>query len=1650
MREIIEELETQFKFQEYLLQEIIEGYIFNFDHVINEDSSSYVRIYFVTKDLRNFYITVPFYYSMLIECINQTDVEEYIKNQYPEGYVSSNIVEKYDSTEYNYLNKEKKKLLKINYKYKNTFDRLLKDIKKAILNNRNNKKIESVYKDMMKYKKEEENNIVEYLLNIYEYDIPPEIIISDTYKVRAGKWYEYSYNGEEYNINLSQKTETPDLRVFAFDIKTHDKYPDSSNDEIVSIAIKTDTANMLIINRSIILQDIGTFEYEPTEELCCQFTSYNMDSEEELILKFLELFQIYKPHIVSTFRGNTFDFSYLETRMIKHKINLTNMTGFTREREYYTCPFILHFDCHKWAIKDDTLSEVSHDLKSITKMKLEYEIESEDMLNEKMLSDFVEDVVATFYLSVKYVQPQIFCLSSLIPYTPIKALTKKPEVLCEALLIIEAFQHSFLIPNKKIKEIHEDKAIDFVTNSFECLKSGIFRSDFEYQFILNEQELKNISESLDDILVNISDSDISLIKKEIKTKLMNIRKYSVCKGNIYHIDFKMLYSDIILTNNLQPVSLVNDDICIRCDYFPERSKCNKKIEIDNFNEIEQRTIKEYNQDPHPSKRYQNEDANQAEENRVVNICQRAIPFFIESIRKIREKDNLTNILKSFYSYLTFRNARWSSPEMSSVVSNLADKIIQECKEVLDKISTILEINPEGIWILVPEIFPSEILVGNLKINFLNLYLNHMNSKKHNIDSFYNINGPYNGMIIPFGLDKSKKKYLIINFDDSMGENKLDLKEYNNLEILKRIQDELFEEYTQGNTLQDCYDKLASVCRYWLKLLESKCQALSDDEILEMFSETKEVENNSKLTKKLAEFKNIEDFKYFEDVVVKYFVSVFPTNEPLSNRRIPSLIYKSKEADFFLKKWTQFAPSLEIRDLIDWDYYSKIIKDYLSKMIILPALDQKIENPLPEIKIQKPAIKQSTKSDLLDYFVVKKKTQDSNKPEITTESKKIKEQNGILKIVKSDKNYIFYFYNKINNPVENKPVKGKSLLKPEIEVKQSEVNQIFNSISKLIEMKIYFKANKIFCIENKVKFTEKYLPESKNLEKISYISTSSSDYYLKLVNNPNISEIYNFNVPSIFQSEFDKYEISRNPNFVILTSFNFGKFIIFAFSKNEKFTFISNFKHSLVENINLQNFILKNVDCLILLNGNDKNYEDLKKVCLSYVYNSEKIQIKKRLCSFPELLEIQKNLHRELKMTFETKSSICSYLGIPVCNNDIPFLDYLYYKSSVDFNALVSEGGPESHRLFKNEKVNPRFYKHHSIQFECVGSLILSILENEVLFDESDRLDFRPDFKVLFNMVNKIFKDYKMSIPGSNLILNRIEKWIRKESSFLSTSLKDLINLLHQRYIFNLISFFNDLKMNIIYVSANIFCIETEKDTSESAEKIFEYCKKIISKKKGYRNLVFRKSRHFDKLLFIDPNNFFYMKNQDQFCTSDLKVPAEFIRKYFTEDNFTGEYIYNLVTSVDREVADLILISLRFKPEMYNVISNCKKLLKIDEYSKNEENIEMLIICRKCNLENVMRSRCIKCMYRFVREEVYEVVEKYFRHYLNLELSDELFCEKCGRINERKLTEYCECGGIFKKRSYVREIEKILSKLNNEDLTNKFKTKLDFYNIKIRH
>ncbi|KAI9339371.1 hypothetical protein BDR26DRAFT_919110 [Obelidium mucronatum] len=427
------------------------------------------------------------------------------------------------------------------------------------------------------------------------------------------------------------------------------------------------------------------------------------------------------------------------------------------------------------------------------------------------------------------------------------------------------------------------------------------------------------------------------------------------------------------------------------------------------------------------------------ENKVIDkesiVCQRENPFYVDTVRNFRDRrytykgllktwkkkvddavsdgdlaaveeakkmtvvyDSLQLahkcILNSFYGYVMRKGARWYSMEMAGIVCLTGSTIIQLARSRVEQLGRPLELDTDGIWLILPKEFP-ENFVFKLKngksayISYPCIMLNHLVhaeftnhqyqdlvdpksivreyvTKSEN-SIFFEVDGPYKAMILPSSLEEDKllkKRYAVFNDDGSLAELKgFEVKRRGELKLIKIFQTAIFKVFLEGTTLTECYSAVAAVCDQWLDVLYSKGADIQDHELFELISENRSMSKSLEeygaqkstsisTAKRLAEFLGDAMVKD-KGLSCKFIISQKPIGLPVSERAIPVSIFQAEESvkKHYLRKWLKDSSlvDVDIRHILDWQYYLERFGSVIQKLITIPAAMQGVSNPVPRIK-----------------------------------------------------------------------------------------------------------------------------------------------------------------------------------------------------------------------------------------------------------------------------------------------------------------------------------------------------------------------------------------------------------------------------------------------------------------------------------------------------------------------------------------------------------------------------------------------------------------------------------------------------------------------------------------------------------------------------
>ncbi|VDK32832.1 unnamed protein product [Taenia asiatica] len=620
---------------------------------------SAVDFYFIQSDDRRFKVSRPYLPYFLVSVDGDQDVETevttFLSREFAGRIIRIEVVEKEDLDMPNHLIGLKARYLKLSFQCVDELVRVRKEIASHVKRNKEVCNDQSTYTDMLGEHFQDSNeggssgvqmkgrtmkDAYDYLVDIRESDVPYLMRVSIDLDIFVAHWYTVKCRpGQLPEFRRTEETVPwPEPVVLAYDIETTKlplKFPDASMDQIMMISYMIDGTGFLICNREIIAEDIEDFEFTPRPEFPGHFRVFNVADEEALIRHFFDHILRVKPTVMVTYNGDCFDWPFVEARAAVHNISMFEEIGFCRVKgvpspgrdpkagDYLARPAV-HMDCFRWVKRDSYLPIGAHGLKAVAKAKLHYdpiEMDPEVMClmareDPRTLANYsVSDAVATYYLYMKYVHPFVFALCTILPVNPDDVLRKGSGTLCEALLMVRAYEAKVVFPHKQSSGVSYDgflsqsgltysftednKLIDsetYVGGHVEALEAGVFRADIPVRFRLVPAACERLREDARRCITYALSAELdandpslveSLVKKEDFEKICSEVEQALTHlsampnrvecPTIVHLDVGAMYPNIILTNRLQPsaVTADPDKHCSGCHFYKPEAACRR-------------------------------------------------------------------------------------------------------------------------------------------------------------------------------------------------------------------------------------------------------------------------------------------------------------------------------------------------------------------------------------------------------------------------------------------------------------------------------------------------------------------------------------------------------------------------------------------------------------------------------------------------------------------------------------------------------------------------------------------------------------------------------------------------------------------------------------------------------------------------------------------------------------------------------------------------------------------------------------------------------------------------------------------------------------------------------------------------------------------
>lgn len=281
----------------------------------------------------------------------------------------------------------------------------------------------------------------------------------------------------------------------------------------------------------------------------------------------------------------------------------------------------------------------------------------------------------------------------------------------------------------------------------------------------------------------------------------------------------------------------------------------------------------------------------------------------------------------------------------------------------------------------------------------------------------------------------------------------------------------------------------------------------------------------------------------------------------------------------------------------------------------------------------------------------------------------------------------------------------------------------------------------------------------------------------------------------------------------------------------------------------------------------------------------------------------------------------------------------------------------------------------------------------------------------------VLKKFLKYVSNSKELFSELPRWLVR-TGLISKQLKNLIRQLGNDYIRGCIDMLN--KHNSVLASSKNMIFVHVKNENE--------LKGVI--KENWRVL-----RRFERLIYLDHDNYFYLKQGDGLprerigCNTQHKIPLSFLEMAFRGDAISNSYFYGL-TKKNVDVLKVLEVYALKDQRINEIRSNIYKLLGLNEFKiEQNQTIRTSVICISCKNENILVvndkiNKCRRCFNKFDIESVENALISYIYERVRI---NEYVCGSCKNYCEKRLAMECMCGGRYQKvitdYSFIKNVVK---------------------------
>lgn len=382
------------------------------------------------------------------------------------------------------------------------------------------------------------------------------------------------------------------------------------------------------------------------------------------------------------------------------------------------------------------------------------------------------------------------------------------------------------------------------------------------------------------------------------------------------------------------------------------------------------------------------------------------------------------ILNSFYGYVKRGGSRWYSMEMGAIVTYSGAEIIDSSRRLIDDLGTPIELDTDGIWCMLPDIFPAVVELTyttdeqggsgyskTVELEYMTTVLNRMVERNWTNDQYlemedvgkyqvtrrneilFELDGPWHSMFLPASEkseDLLKKRYVVFNHNNQIVELKgFEIKRRGEMRMIQLLQEEIFPSFLMGTTKEQAYRKAAEIGLRYRKSLDTRAENMPDDDMFDLLVSRKTVKTpvikqpNMKCfgittAKRLAELFKNDSYINDGNLSMSYLLVAHPSEAARTARAIPIQTFKVDAGlrGQCISRWLRMqlstAMNSGVRDILDWGYYREKLDTQLLKLVCIPAVLQGLDNPIPVISLpawlkKRKAAAEGKQKDITSFF-----------------------------------------------------------------------------------------------------------------------------------------------------------------------------------------------------------------------------------------------------------------------------------------------------------------------------------------------------------------------------------------------------------------------------------------------------------------------------------------------------------------------------------------------------------------------------------------------------------------------------------------------------------------------------------------------------------